>query len=165
MSGSGCNTKDDTRYLFLFLRVLLCEFLSATRATEGLTDHVHCGSARPRPRTLLDGVVESGLAQLDGRQTEPEAQAEQPGHDRTHLLRTGKGAVNILFLTFDLMTQNKPHSPPESWLYHLYRRTHKMILFTNSPQALSQWSVEFFFFCYISMSSSLFLPGLFLSRP
>lgn len=89
--------------MFLVLSLSLRERL-ATRAAEGLTNHVNGGSARPRPRTLLDGVVESGLAQLDGRQTEPEAQAEQPGHDRTHLLRTGKGAVNIVFSTFDLMT-------------------------------------------------------------
>lgn len=89
--------------MFLYLFFPFVIFL-ASRAAEGLTNHVNGGSARPRPRTLLDGVVESGLAQLDGSQTEPEAQAEQPGHDRTHLLRTSKGAVNTVFSTFDLLT-------------------------------------------------------------
>lgn len=51
------------------------------------------GPPRPRPRVLLDGVVESGLTQLNGSHTDPEAQAEQPGHDRTHLLRTSGGGV------------------------------------------------------------------------
>lgn len=63
------------------------------------------GSFRPRPMMLLDGVVESGLTQLNGSHTDPEAQAEQPGHDRTHLLRTSKGGVNtkyIMFSTYDL---------------------------------------------------------------
>ncbi len=58
-----------------------------------LTDHVDGGSSRPRPMMLLDGVVERGLTQLNGSHTDPEAQAEQPGHDRTHLLRTGRGGV------------------------------------------------------------------------
>lgn len=58
-----------------------------------LTDHVDGGPPRPRPRVLLDGVVESGLTQLNGSHTDPEAQAEQPGHDRTHLLRTSGGGV------------------------------------------------------------------------
>lgn len=54
---------------------------------------MNCGPAGPRPRMLLDGVVEGGLAQLDGRYADPEAQAEQPGHDRTHLLRTSRGGI------------------------------------------------------------------------
>lgn len=51
------------------------------------------GSSRPRPMMLLNGVVESGLTELNGSHTDPEAQAEQPGHDRTHLLRTDIGVV------------------------------------------------------------------------
>lgn len=43
------------------------------------------GSPGPQTR-VLDGVVESGLAQLNRRHADPEAQAEQPRHDRTHLL-------------------------------------------------------------------------------
>lgn len=55
---------------------------------------MYCGSTRPRARMLLDGVIESSLTQLDGSQTDPEAQAEQPGHDRTHLLRTSGVGIN-----------------------------------------------------------------------
>lgn len=68
--------------------------LSRRESLEGLTDHVDGGSSGPRPMMLLDGVVESGLTQLNGSHTDPEAQAEQPGHDRTHLLRTGSGTQN-----------------------------------------------------------------------
>ena len=42
---------------------------------------------------LLDGVIESGLTLLNDSHADPEAQAEQPGHDRTHLLMTGRGGV------------------------------------------------------------------------
>lgn len=49
---------------------------------------------------LLDGVVESGLTQLNGRHTDPEAQAEQPRHDRTHLLKTGRGGVKKKYIMF-----------------------------------------------------------------
>lgn len=58
---------------------------------------------------LLDGVIESGLTQLNGSHTDPEAQAEQPGHDRTHLLRTGRGGVkakDIMFSIYDLTPQH-----------------------------------------------------------
>ena len=51
------------------------------------------GSSRPRPMMLLDGVIESGLTLLNDSHADPEAQAEQPGHDRTHLLTTGRGGV------------------------------------------------------------------------
>lgn len=47
------------------------------------------GSAGPRPEMLRDGVGEGGLAQMDGRHADPKAQAEQPGHDWTHLFREG----------------------------------------------------------------------------
>ena len=57
-------------------------------SAEELTDHVDGGSPGPHPMMLLDGFVESGLTQLNGSHTDPEAQAEQPRHDRTHLLRT-----------------------------------------------------------------------------
>lgn len=81
------------------------------KPSEGLTDHVDCGSSRPHPRMLLDGVVESGLTQLNGRHTDPEAQAEQPRHDRTHLLKTGRGGVKkkkyIMFLNL------WPHASPQ----------------------------------------------------
>lgn len=53
----------------------------------GLTDHVDGGPSGPHTRMLLDGVVESGLTELNSRHTDPEAQAEQPRHDRTHLLK------------------------------------------------------------------------------
>lgn len=43
---------------------------------------------------LLDGVVESGLTQVNGRHADPEAKVEQPGHDRTHLLRTSRSQVS-----------------------------------------------------------------------
>lgn len=56
------------------------------RNQRRLTDHVDGGSSGPQTRVLLDGVVESGLAQLNRRHADPEAQAEQPRHDRTHLL-------------------------------------------------------------------------------
>lgn len=49
---------------------------------------------------LLDGVVESGLTQLNGSHTDPEAQAEQPGHDRTHRLKSGKGGVKAKYIMF-----------------------------------------------------------------
>lgn len=55
---------------------------------EALTNHVYGGAPRPGPGMLRDGVIESGLTQLNGSDTEPEAQAEQPRHDRTHLLGT-----------------------------------------------------------------------------
>lgn len=74
------------------------------------------GSSGPRPMMLLDGVVESGLTQLNGSHTDPEAQAEQPGHDRTHLLRTGRGGVKaeyIMFSTSDLKP-TLPNTLPES---------------------------------------------------
>lgn len=71
-----------------------------------LTDHVDGGPSRPRPGMLLDGVVESGLTQLNGSHTDPEAQAEQPGHDRTHLLRTSRGGVKK-------KNQKKPHHVPQ----------------------------------------------------
>lgn len=86
--------------------------LSRRESLEGLTDHVDGGSSGPRPMMLLDGVVESGLTQLNGSHTDPEAQAEQPGHDRTHLLRTGSGRVNtkyIMFSTYDLNTRKRTH--------------------------------------------------------
>lgn len=51
-----------------------------------LTDHVDGGPSGPQTRVLLDGVVERGLAQLKRRHADPEAQAEQPRHDGTHLL-------------------------------------------------------------------------------
>lgn len=54
---------------------------------RGLTDHVDGGPSGPHTRMLLDGVVESGLTELNSRHTDPEAQAEQPRHDRTHLLK------------------------------------------------------------------------------
>lgn len=76
------------------------------KPSEGLTDHVDGGSSRPHPWMLLDGVVESGLTQLNGRHTDPEAQAEQPRHDRTHLLKTGRGGVKkntSCSSTYDLM--------------------------------------------------------------
>lgn len=52
---------------------------------------------------LLDGVVESGLTELNSRHTDPEAQAEQPRHDRTHLLkRWSQKKIHIMFSTYDL---------------------------------------------------------------
>lgn len=62
------------------------------------------GSAGPQTRVLLDGVVESGLAQLNCRHADPEAQAEQPRHDRTHLLErwSQKRRRDIMFSTPDL---------------------------------------------------------------
>lgn len=70
--------------------ILITASVSSNYLTCAPFNHMNCGPPRPCPRMLLDGVVESGLTQLDGSHTDPEAQAEQPGHDRTHLLRTGR---------------------------------------------------------------------------
>lgn len=72
----------------------VCVMSNKKESTKRLTNHMNCGPPRPCPRMLLDGVVESGLTQLDGSHTDPEAQAEQPGHDRTHLLRTSRAGIN-----------------------------------------------------------------------
>lgn len=74
------------------------------RNQRRLTDHVDGGSSGPQTRVLLDGVVESGLAQLNRRHADPEAQAEQPRHDSTHLLGrwSQKRRENIMFSTPDL---------------------------------------------------------------
>lgn len=104
----------------------VCCVCYAKQVSNGLTNHVNCGPPRPRPRMLLDGVIESGLTQLDGSHADPEAQAEQPGHDRTHLLRTSRTGVNpqcITFSTYDLTTSSATSPPPppsacthlESW--------------------------------------------------
>lgn len=71
-----------------------------SRDEPGLTDHVNGGPSRPGPMSLLDGLVERGLTQLNGSHADPEAQAEQPGHDRTHLFRSSRGDVSIRLLSF-----------------------------------------------------------------
>lgn len=66
---------------------------------------------------LLDGVVESGLTQLNGSDADPEAQAEQPGHDRTHLLWTGRGGVKkntSCTPTYDLNNSPSTRAPLDS---------------------------------------------------
>lgn len=91
----------------------------ATRKTsEGLTNHVDGGSPGPHPVVLLDGVVEGGLTQLNSSHTDPEAQAEQPRHDRTHLLKSGRGGVTKIHHVLNLWPHpsrhTNTHTPPES---------------------------------------------------
>lgn len=81
--------------------------------TEDLTDGVNGGSARPGPRIMVDGVVESGLTHLDGSQTDPEAHTEQPGHDRTHLPRTSRAPINLKAILFPRHPQRNPFCIPE----------------------------------------------------
>lgn len=74
---------------------------------------------------LLDGVVESGLTQLNGSHTDPEAQAEQPGHDRTHLLRTDRGGVNAKYIMFPTYDLNRPNT-------HTHFRSHEQNKLINT---------------------------------
>ena len=68
--------------------------LQVPPAARGLTDGVDADPARSGAMLLLDGVVEGALTELNRSHTDPETQAEEPGHDRTHLLRTSRAAVN-----------------------------------------------------------------------
>lgn len=84
-----------------FNSILVTTSVSCNYLACAPLDHVYGGAPRPGPGMLRDGVIESGLTQLNGSDTEPEAQAEQPRHDRTHLSKPTKrvflyqsGAIN-----------------------------------------------------------------------
>lgn len=71
--------KDDTwektlaSHFDSFIEIYAAPRAGERESSEGLTDHVDSGSSRPRPMMLLDGVVESGLTQLNSSHTDPEA--------------------------------------------------------------------------------------------
>jgi len=140
-NNAGCYSRDETKFVF-FISDFGRIFGSKRESAEGLTDHMNCGSAWPRPRILLNGVVESGLTQLHGSHTDPEAQAEQPGHDRTHLLSTSRGGINsqyIMFWTCDLVPPSPIPQPnitqmlKESRVWHtdMYKLIHLNIFYKH----------------------------------
>lgn len=110
-------------YVLLILLLLSLRGGEGGKAPEGLTNHVDGGSPRPHSMMLLDGVVESGLTQLNGSHTDPEAQAEQPRHDRTHLLRTSRGGVKkyIMFSTYDLISPQHTHTESQEKYMSKYK--------------------------------------------
>lgn len=86
-------TRTLDRLRTLLNSILITASMSRNYFTRTPLDHVYGGAPRPRPGMLWDGVIESGLTQLNGSDTEPEAQAEQPRHDRTHLLSSPTKSV------------------------------------------------------------------------
>lgn len=124
-------------YLLLILLLLSLRGGEGGKAPEGLTDHVDGGSPRPHSMMLLDGVVESRLTQLNGSHTDPEAQAEQPRHDRTHLLRTSRGGVKkyIMFSTYDLISPQHTLSHKQ----HKWTTTNKEISIFRTSSLIYNW--------------------------